>query len=356
MTDTSRLPVRGIHAEPRGSFKRMLRDLTSWVLSDGKAGDELQCLGVTDALGLTPEVRRIRPRAPWSWLMPYGPIDPAERPGVPGSPLAPPFPDLLVASGRRAVAYLPAVKRASGGRTFTVYLKDPRTRTSVADLIWAPAYDRLEGPNVFVTLTSPHRVSAARLADARERPDARLAGLPVPRVAVLAGGDSRHHRYTEADISRFARGLAEVAGTGAGLMITASRRTPPDLRLALLDLAARSRGFMWDGTGENPYVAMLALADFVVVTADSANMVGEAAATGAPVLVFEPSGGHPKHKLFLAGLEAKGVVHAFQGRLEGRRYEPLNSTPAIAEAVAAGLARHRRTLALPDRGPLYPET
>ena len=47
---------------------------------------------------------------------------------------------------------------------------------------------------------------------------------------------------------------------------------------------------MWDGRGENPYLALLALADAIVVTADSYNMVGEAAATGAPILVFEPSG------------------------------------------------------------------
>jgi mitochondrial fission protein ELM1 len=84
-------------------------------------------------------------------------------------------------------------------------------------------------------------------------------------------------------------------------MITASRRTPAPLRDALKQLAARSSGFFWDGDGENPYLALLALADAIVVTADSANMVGEAAATGAPVLVFEPSGGHPKLRAFIRG-------------------------------------------------------
>ena len=83
---------------------------------------------------------------------------------------------------------------------------------------------------------------------------------------------------------------AALAETGASLMITASRRTPAALRHALEALAARHGGFFWDGTGENPYVALLALADAIVVTADSFNMIGEAAATGVPVLVFEPSG------------------------------------------------------------------
>jgi mitochondrial fission protein ELM1 len=328
----------------------MLRDFTliAWVLTDGKAGDELQALSVAEALGLKPEIRRVRPRAPFAWLMPWGPIDPRERPSVPNSPITPPFPDIAIASGRRAVPYLRFVKRASGGRTFTVFLKDPRTGPRTADFIWSPTYDRLRGPNVLNTLTPPHRVSPERLQVARVQPDPRIASLPRPRVAVLAGGDSRHHRFTADDIARFVAHLTALAGTGAGLMMTASRRTPPALREALVGLARRRRGFFWDGEGENPYVALLANADAIVATADSFNMIGEAAATGVPILVFEPTGGHPKLRAFMKGLRDHGAVHPFEGKLEGRGYEPLNSTSQIAGAIAQRMARHRRALGLPD--------
>jgi mitochondrial fission protein ELM1 len=40
---------------------------TAWIVTDGKAGDELQCLGVTDALHLKPEIKRVAPRKPWVW-------------------------------------------------------------------------------------------------------------------------------------------------------------------------------------------------------------------------------------------------------------------------------------------------
>ncbi|NBJ12674.1 mitochondrial fission ELM1 family protein [Microvirga arsenatis] len=329
----------------------MLRDETgptTWVLTDGKAGDELQALSVAEALGLSPEVRRVKPKPPFTWLMPWGPIDPRERPGAPDSPLALPYPDLLIASGRRAVAYLRFVKRASGGRTYTVFLKDPRTGPGTADFIWSPAYDRLRGPNVLTTLTPPHRVSCRRIEEVRTRPDPRLAALPRPRVAVLAGGDSRHHRFTEADIARFIRHLTTVAESGAGLMATASRRTPHPLREAIAALAARHGGFFWDGTGDNPYVDLLALADFVVATADSFNMIGEAAVTGRPILAFEPSGGHPKLDVYMRELKRHGIVHPFEGRLVGQPYEPLNSTPKVAKAIAEGFNRHRRALGLPD--------
>jgi mitochondrial fission protein ELM1 len=280
--------------------------------------------------------------------MPWGPIDPRERPGAHNSPIVPPFPDLLIASGRRAVPYLRFVKRASGGRTYTVFLKDPRTGPKTADFIWSPEYDRLRGPNVLNTLTPPHRVSAERIETARTYPDPRLASLACPRVAVLVGGDSRHHRFSDEDVARLVIRLTDLAETGAGLMMTASRRTPQALREAMIGLARRHRGFFWDGSGDNPYVALLALADAIVATADSFNMIGEAAATGAPIMVFEPTGGHPKLQAFMSGLKAHGAVHPFEGRLEGKPYQPLNATFEIASAIAQGLARHRHALGLPD--------
>ena len=88
---------------------------------------------------------------------------------------------------------------------------------------------------------------------------------------------------------------------------------------------------------------MLACADAVVVTADSVNMTGEACATGKPVLLFEPTarGGQPpaKQKRLIDGLKRHGAVHLFQGKLEGHAYEPLNSTPVIAEAIARAYIR-----------------
>ncbi|MCO5091169.1 mitochondrial fission ELM1 family protein [Bosea sp. (in: a-proteobacteria)] len=315
-----------------------------WVLTDGKAGDELPCLGVAEQLTAAPEIRRVKPRRPFAWLMPLGPIDPREAPERPQSPLRPPFPDIAIASGRRAVAYLRALKQASNGLTFTVFLKDPRTGPGSADLIWVSGHDKLRGDNVLVTITSPHRLTPEKLAAARAAPPAAIARLGAPRVAVLVGGDSRHHRFTPADIMRFAEGLDALARTGVRLMGSPSRRTPPALAGAVAAVFARHGGWWWDGTGENPYPALLATAEAIIVTADSTNMIGEAAATGRPVLVFEPSGGHAKIAALIAALEGAGVVHRFCGRLEGEAYEPMDSTPIIADAIRQGWLAHRAAL------------
>ncbi len=196
------------------------------------------------------------------------------------------------------------------------------------------------------TLTSPHTVSQEALAVARARPPRQIAALEHPRVAVLVGGDSRHHRFRPDDITRFAASLSKLAATGASLMGSRSRRTPEALATAVAAVFKGSGGWWWDGDGDNPYMALLANADAIVVTADSVNMIGEAAATGMPVLVFEPSGGHGKIGKFLNGLADHGSVHRFDGNLVGRPYEPLDSTREIAQAALKAFAAHRQT-----RGP-----
>ncbi len=321
---------------------RTLSPKSCWVLTDGKAGDEAQCIGVAEALGTGYEIRKVAPRPPFSWIMPWGPIDPRERESRPGSPIAPPFPDIAIASGRRAVAYLRRIKKASDGRTFTVFLKDPRTGSKTADLIWVPEHDSLRGANVLATPTAPHRFSSQVLANLRAKPHPQIDSLAHPRVAVLIGGDSRHHTFTERDIASLSAGLAQLMNEGgASLMITASRRTPEPLKKRLEQLAASRNCLLWDGSGENPLADYLAKADAIVTTADSTNMIGEAAATGKPVHVFTPHGDHPKIVRFLGTLTSLGIIHPFPGPLKNTTYEPLDSTPMIASEILKRFARHR---------------
>jgi uncharacterized protein len=326
-------PAATQHDSALAEARATVAGATCWALTDGKAGDEAQCLGVAERLGLAAELRHVKPRPPWVWLMPRGPIDPAEAPGQPGSPIAPPFPDICIASGRRAVAYLRHLGKASGGRTLTVFLKDPGTGADAADVIWAPAHDRVSGPNVLKTLTSPHRISPERLAAARAAPPSWLEP-GREHVGVLLGGDSRHHRFTDTDATALADNLAAIATGGARLIVTPSRRTPPALAARIRDLCASSGGWFWDGSGENPYLAILAHADHLIVTADSVNMLGEAAATGRPIHLFTPSGGHRKITAFVQGLFDHGAVHALGRNLESWSYEPLDATPEIAITIA----------------------
>jgi uncharacterized protein len=316
--------------------------MSAWVLSDGVAGHEAQTLGIAEALGLSPRVIRLAPRKFYAFLAPYGPIDPRDAPSAPESPIAPPYPNILIAAGRRTVPYLRRVRSASNG-TFTVFVNDPRTGVSTADVIVAPRHDRLSGPNVLSPATPANRITDARLAAARAHPDPRIAALPQPRAAMLIGGDSGRYRFSPEDADKVAEIARVLMATGASIMATASRRTPAHVVEALRSAILEGRGFLWDGSGENPYVSMLANAATIFVTADSVNMLGEAAATGAPVYYYEPSGGHRKMTDYHSALEAIGVARRWNGSVERWTYPPLNSTAEIAAAIARAYEAFRRS-------------
>src|SRR5437763_10505162 len=109
---------------------------SAWILSDGKIGDEVQCFGIAEALGLAPERRLIKPRGPWRWFAPYAPVASRDIPARVTSPIAAPFPEIVFAAGRQTVPYLRRIRKESRGRTFTVFIKDPYTGPQTADVIW----------------------------------------------------------------------------------------------------------------------------------------------------------------------------------------------------------------------------
>ncbi|MFV0279940.1 MAG: mitochondrial fission ELM1 family protein [Rhodoblastus sp.] len=316
--------------------RKMLAGAACWTLTDGKAGDEAPCLGLAQALGLAVVKRVVRPRALFAAFAPRGPIDPKESPDAPGSPIARPFPEILIACGRRAVPYLRHVRRASGGRTFTVFLKDPRINPAVADVVWAAEHDRLRGDNVIATRMAPHLVTKEAIDSAHRNIDPRIARLPEPRTALLVGGDSRHHLFRDSDCAALVGIIENMILTGDSVMITPSRRTPPRLYARLREVCAgvSRRTFLWDGTGDNPYIQMLAHARAIVVTADSTNMVGEAIATDAPVMIFTPSGGHARLSRMIDNLVEDGRVREWRGRLENWQCSPLDDTRTIADEIA----------------------
>ncbi|PWB93698.1 mitochondrial fission ELM1 family protein [Methylosinus sporium] len=330
------------------------RAQTAWVLSDTRAGHEVQSLGIADALGLSPRLIRLAPRGLIAALAPFGPIDPREA-----KLLAPPYPDLVIACGRRTIPYMRHVKRASGGAVFTVYVNRPASGLGTADVIVAPRHDGLVGENVIAPLAPANRLTPQRLAEARAALDPRVAALPEPRVGLLIGGDSRHFRFSERDAERLLADVGAMLDQGWSVAATVSRRTPARLVEALRERLVgphptplrgatfshewekEARAFLWAGDGENPYLSILAGSQALLVTADSVNMVAEAATTGAQVHVFEPEGGAAKIAAFLDALEQRGALRRWRGRLEHWRYEPLNETPAIAEEIARRYAAFR---------------
>lgn len=310
---------------------------TCWVVTDGAIGMVNQCVGIARLMGLDPVLKTVVPRAPWCWLPPALWPFPFAALGPASDRLAPPWPRVLIAVGRRSVAFSMAVRRAARGATFTVQIQNPKVALSNFDVVVAPKHDAVAGPNVIETMGATHGITPETLAEAAERSRARLAPLPRPLVAVLVGGTSGTYRVGPAETARLAEGLRHAATeSGAGLVVTLSRRTGAEAAAALRAGLAGLPCEIWDGTGENPYLGYLALCDAVVATCDSVNMVTEACATGKPVHVFMLPGGSARFRRFHEMFQESGYTRPFAGRFESWRYPPLLETARVAAEI-----RHR---------------
>ena len=315
-----------------------------WALSDGRAGMRNQALGLAEAVarrtnGGVAEKTLVIGR-PWDRLPSWAWGDPFARLLPESDPLRPPWPDVLVACGRRTVPFGTALS----DRCLTVQTQDPRTDPRRFGLVVPPIHDGLTGANVFPIHGSPNRLTEGALArDAREL-EAALPPLPRPLAAVLIGGDSRDYRMTAEATARIVETLTEAARTH-GLLVTFSRRTPPGAEAALRAALAPLPAWVWDGqpvgTLANPYLGLLGLADRVFVTEESANMVSEAAFTGRPVHLLPLEGGAAKWGRFHAALEERGVLRPEAGLTENWSYEPLRETDRAADAVVAALAARK---------------
>jgi mitochondrial fission protein ELM1 len=323
---------------------------SGWIISDGKAGNDVQTRGVFDAMGLGYETKPVDPKGIWRVLSPWGPVAPSERFGMAAGQFRPPWPEFAIAIGRLTTPYIRRLKQAAGLATFTIILQNPKVGARSADLFWVPEHDTRRGPNVITSLTAPHSFTARRLEQLRAVVPPAIAALRRPRVAVLLGGPNGDFRYTPAALARLAAALGSLARLGASLLVTPSRRTPPEVTQFVREATAGAVRIFWDGTGENPYPQFLAHADAFIAPADSVNMTGEPCATGKPVYVFEPEGGSAKFARFHEALRRHGATRPMPAsfeRLETWEYAPLNSSEAIATEIAQRWWKRRQMLGAP---------
>ncbi|NUO78222.1 MAG: nucleoside-diphosphate sugar epimerase, partial [Lysobacter sp.] len=243
-------------------------------------------------------------------------------------------PALAIGCGRQA-ALATRLLRARGARA--VQILDPRIDCRHWDLVIAPEHDGLHAPNSLSLLGSLHPVDDLWLAAARSAFPA-FGALPSPRTALLLGGPSAHAAFDTAGIEALIAGVAAgVEREGGSVLATASRRTPAPVRERLRAQLAQVPGVVWSGPedGANPYAGLLGWADRVICSADSVNLLSEAAATTVPLYIagVDALSGRPRR--FVDRLLESGRARRYTGMdaLDGYAVTPLRETARIADEV-----------------------
>lgn len=334
-----------------------------WGITPGSAGMVSQVRALASALNLTPEMKTVTVKKPWAYLPNACYATPLARFVVPHfikerEALSPPWPELVISCGRRgAIAALglqyviPSVSEGSQelaqdpslmlGMTTFIHIQDPQVNPKHFDLVIAMEHDRITGPNVLKTRFALHGITPALLDKERQRFAPRFAAYEKPLVAVAIGGSTNKYTLVPEVMAQLILTLQRlVVSTGASLLITPSRRTG-EANIAMLKQAFAGNAcvYVYDGIEENPYLGLLALADYVVVTDDSVNMMSEAHATGKPLYLLRlPGHIGTKPARFADGLVKDGIARAWEGTLETWHYPARNEMEWLAGEVRGRLS------------------
>lgn len=256
-----------------------------WVLQGAHAGDNAQARALAHLLGIEFTLKQL-------FFTPFrhvpnvflrhslASIDRAKS-----ASLDPPFPDLVIAVGRRTVPAAMWIKRQSGGRTKLVHLGRPRAPSAWFDLlITTPQYGLPSAPNIVelpLPLTSEKPVSESEIALWKGR----FSKLPRPWTGVLVGGSRFPAVIGEEGAAKLGRQVSAMEGSA--LISTSPRTAPAEIDALAKALNGPHYLHRWARGGENPHRAILALADQFVVTSDSISMLAEAWRSGRPVERFQ---------------------------------------------------------------------
>lgn len=264
-----------------------------WAFVGHRPGDNAQVRTLSAAVGFPVEEKELRfTRKRWlpNWLSgrTRASLDVSAS-----SRLEPPWPDAIIAVGYRSVPIARWVQAQSGGRTRLIHIGRPRSPLRWFDLvITTPQYDLPIRDNVVhnhlpIVATRSTRLENEAMWRSRLRTD------DGPVIGVLVGGDAMPYRFDPASAEALACGARALARRLEGhLAVTCGHRVRADaadkLEAALDERVALFHRFH-DTTTDNPYPALIQLADAFIVTTDSVSMMAEAVGTGRPVHLVEPT-------------------------------------------------------------------
>ena len=263
-----------------------------WVLLGQKPGDNAQVLNLTRAVGEPFVEKRIVVLPEWEKGKPLirPSLDHVDR--ARSDVLEAPWPDLVFASGRRLACVALWIKRASQSRARIVMVGMPRHRRGEFDLmVVASHYVASPAPNIAQHDLPLMNVDADRIEAAVATWAPRFSDFPRPITALMIGGPTGGLRFDlEAARGLLKQSLTDVAANGGSLWVTTSRRTPAEV-VAMLEreCPAAVRLHIFDANAppaENPYHALLGLADHFIVTTDSRSMMIEVVRLGNSLAMF----------------------------------------------------------------------
>ena len=196
--------------------------------------------------------------------------------------------------------------------------------------------------NTMVVVGMPHAITKEKIEIEKDSLGKRFSNFSEPRIVVLLGGDCAGFQFTSQEAQKMARELVnKTKEIGGSIILSTCHRTSPDAVLAFekelkkSDIKYHLYDWQKNKGQNNPYPAMLSLADAVIVTGDSMSMCCEVNVSDKPIYIYESDNMRGIDTKLHNELYDKSLAKPFSNfvdkGVEKWQYKPLDTTKDIAE-------------------------
>ena len=290
--------------------------IDAWVISDGTKGMENQSLALAKLLNVNFELVKYNP--PY-FLKKFPLIRKLFISSVKDHLLknkSPP--SFIITTGKRMAGVSIALKFILKDRVKNIHIQNPKLPFEYFDLLLIPEHDNITAKNVIQTKGALTFFNFNELNKFQEREINLIKRSKKNLVLLMIGGNSKRHKPKNFDYYHLSMKVLEATkNLNCKLLVLLSRRTPlKAAKILNYSFIKHDENFqIVTSTEQNPYPEILQIADYIIVTSDSVNMVSETATLPIPLFVSKFSKETGKISNFLNNLEDLGILKKFEGQL-----------------------------------------
>jgi mitochondrial fission protein ELM1 len=275
----------------------MTKKLLIWVLRDDRPGNYSQAINLANSLGnsylntnyVIKDISYNNLAALPNFLK-FGKlstIDSKSRNNL----LAKRNPNIIISAGRRSAIVALDLKKIYPD-IFLINIMNPGSSIiKKFDLVIVPKHDNVKADNVIEIVGSVSSLDSDLIEKSYKKFSHIFDKIQSPKIALLLGGSSKSAKF-KVDDARNIRKITDnlCKSMNASLLVTTSRRTDGFINEQMQkDNKYIKYYFKWSLKKDNPYLAILKAADYVIVTGDSVSMCCEVCSLGKPVYIYSKS-------------------------------------------------------------------
>ena len=290
--------------------------IDAWVISDGTKGMENQSLALAKLLNINFELVKYNP--PY-FLKKFPLITKLFISSVKDHLLknkSPP--SFIITTGKRMAGVSIALKFILKDKVKNIHIQNPKLPFEYFDLLLIPEHDNITAKNVIQTKGALTFFNFNELNKFQEREINLIKRSKKNLVLLMIGGNSKRYKPKNFDYYHLSMKVLEATkNLNCKLLVLLSRRTPlKAAKILNYSFIKHDENFqIVTSTEQNPYPEILQIADYIIVTSDSVNMVSETATLPIPLFVSKFSKETGKISNFLNNLEDLGILKKFEGQL-----------------------------------------